>query len=52
MENDLGDIDRVEEKDRWNGRVNRIRVFGRRGGDSIVNDSRPRGTLDFYLRHG
>lgn len=52
MENDLGDIDRVEEKDRRNGRVNRFRVFGRRSGDGIVDDSRPRGALDFYSRHG
>lgn len=27
MENDLGDIDRVNEKDRWNGRVDRTRIF-------------------------
>lgn len=52
MENDLGDIDRMNEKDRWNGGVNRVRVFRRRGGDGIVNDSRPRRAPDFYLRHG
>jgi hypothetical protein len=52
MENDLGDIDRVQEKDRRNGRVNSVRVFGRRGGDGIVNGSRTRGALDFYSRHG
>lgn len=52
MEDDLGHIDRVQEKDRRNGRVNRVRVFGRRGGDGIVDNSRPRGALDFYSRHG
>jgi len=52
MENNLGDIDRVEEKDCWNGGVNRFWVFRQRGRDSIVDDSRPRGAPDFYLRHG